>query len=172
MKLIDKLIPTLQSQSVSYDDGVVCGVIIVLSHTEKKMYIGYRGDLYTGVNTVLSSLRNGRHSNQRLQNAYNTGKVEIYTYPTDTVGEALDLKNSIIDEFARNDMFYNVYGKNHTARIQHQLNTRVPRKSRKVTVDGTLYETKKAAAVAYGFSESTVAYRIKSPNYPEWKEAE
>ena len=169
---INKLIPSLKHTSVSFDDGIVCGVMIIFSHKEKKMYIGYRSNLYMGVNSTLSSLRNGRHSNQRLQNAYNDGKIEIYTFPTDTVGEALDLKNSIVDEFARTDVFFNVYGHNHTARIQHQLNTHVPRKSRKVLVQGVLYETKKAAAVVFGLSESTVAYRIKSPNYPKWKEAE
>ena len=166
---VNKLVPGLKHVDVEFDDGVVCGVLIVQCKETKKMYVGYRSNLYAAVNSISSALRNGRHPNKPLQAAYQNATLEFYTFPTDTVGEALDLRNSIIDEHAKKDVFFNIYGASHVARVTKQLARYSGRKTSGVLVNGVFYETRKAAAVHFGITESTVSYRIKSEAYPDWK---
>jgi hypothetical protein len=166
---IKKLIPGLQPMSVTADDGLVCGVLVLYCPIFKKMYISYRSNLYAGLSSVMAALRNNRHPIKALQEAYDLGTLEEYIYPTDTVGEALDLKSSILDQYAKEDVFFNVFSTSHIARVTSQLARFPARKSSKVSVNGTIYESRKEAAIVFGFSESTVSYRIKSSYYPDWK---
>ena len=168
---MENMVPGMKHTPVEFDDGIVCGVLILYCKKTHKLYIGYRSNLYSGVNSIMSALRNKRHKNLELQASYDKNSLSVFTFPTDTVGEALDLKNSIIDEFAQKNIFFNIYAQAHISRIQTQLRKYNGRKSTPVKICKESFATRKQAALAYGLSESTVSYRIKSPNYPEWKEA-
>lgn len=166
---VNNLVPGMNHVSVGYHDGVVCGVLIIQCKKSKKLYVGYRSNLYSAVNTIASALRNGKFANHQLQAAFFDGGVKFFTIPTDTVGEALDLRNSIIDEYAGSNIFLNVYGAGHVARVKKQV-TRFPApdRSSKVSVEGVVYESRRECALAHGFTVSTVAYRVKSSAYPAW----
>ena len=168
---VNKLVPGMTHVPVESHDGVVCGVVIVQCKKTKKIFFVYRANLYAAVNTIASALRNGNHGNKKLQAVYNDGGVKFFTFPTDTVGEAVDLRNSIIDEYAHKDIFLNIYGHAHVERVKRQV-SRFPAPSRasKVKVDGVIYSSRREAALAYGFTVSTVAYRLKNPAYPDWKQ--
>ena len=166
---VNKLVPGMVHVPVEFHDGAVCGVLIIQCKKTKKMYVGYRSNLYAAVSTISSALRNGVFINHRLQFAFNDGGVKFFTFPTDTVGEAVDLRNSIIDEYAHKDIFLNIYGHARVERVKRQV-SRFPAPSRasKVKVDGVVYSSRREAALAYGFTVSTVAYRLKNPAYPGW----
>lgn len=168
---VNKLVPGMSHVAVESCDGVVCGVLIVQCKRTKKLYVGYRSNLYAAVNTMSSALRNGRHANHRLQAAFNDLGVKYFTFPTDTVGEALDLRNNIIDELAHKDVFLNIYGANHVERVKKQVSRfPTPRRASRVQVDGYVFASRREAALAHGFTVSTVAYRLKNPAYPSWKQ--
>lgn len=166
---VNKLVPGMVHVPVEFHDGAVCGVLIIQCKKTKKMYVGYRSNLYAAVSTISSALRNGVFINHRLQFAFNDGGVKFFTFPTDTVGEALDLRNSIINEHAASDMFLNIYGASHAERVKKQVaRFPSPNRSSKVSVDGVVYESRRECALAHGFTVSTVAYRVKSSAYPAW----
>ena len=166
---VNKLVPGMVHVPVEHHDGVVCGVLIIQCKKTKKLYVGYRSNLYSAVNTTASALRNGKFANHQLQAAFFDGGVKFFTFPTDTVGEALDLRNSIIDEYAGKDVFLNIYGAGHVARVKKQVaRFPTPNRSAKVSVDGVVYESRRECALAHGFTVSTVAYRIKNEAYPGW----
>ncbi len=169
MKLKD-FFPELRQPIIEYDDGLVCGLIILIMHNPDQIYISYRSDLYKGTGSLMSVLSNGKHTNLTLLAAYqNATKREWFNYPTDTVGEALDLKNNLLDEYAKHDIFINVRGSTHENRVLAGL-ARGGRRSSKVEINGEIFANRKAAALHFGFSESTIGYRIKSDAYPKWKE--
>lgn len=168
---VNKLVPGMTHIPVESCDGVVCGVVIIQSKKTKKIYVGYRANLYAAVNTISSALRNGNHGNQKLQAAFNNGGVKYFTFPTDTLGEAVDLRNNVIDEYAHKDIFLNIYGASHVERVKRQVSRfPTPRRASRVQVDGYVFASRREAALAYGFTVSTVAYRLKNPAYPSWKQ--
>jgi hypothetical protein len=168
---VNKLVPGMAHVAVEYRDGAVCGVLIIQARASKKFYIGYRANLYDGVNTVASALRNGHHANALLQEAHHKDVLDYFTFPTDTVGEAMDLRNSIIDEFAQMGVILNTASVRYTERVQKQVARFPARRSSKVIVDGVSYDSRQAAALAHGFTVSTVAYRIKHAAYTNWTQA-
>lgn len=167
---VNKLVPGIKPKEVEHNEGTVCGVFIIQCQKTKKIYVGYRTNLYAAIRTATSALRKGRHRNKLLQAAHDNGGLKYYTFPTDTVGEALDLRNNIIDEFSHKDIFLNIYGANYVTRVRKQVTKYSSSGSSGVMVDRILYDSRKAAALAYGLSVSTVAYRIKSPIYSNWSQ--
>ena len=167
---VNKLVPGMVHVNVAHDDGAICGVMILQCKKSKKFYVGFCSNLYNAVNTTASKLRNGIHPNQRLQSCFNEGGVKYFTFPTDTVGEAVDLRNSIIDEFY--DKTLNIYSADRKDRVKKQVaRWPNPRTAQRVMVDGVVYESRRECALAHGFTVSTVAYRIKNPAYKGWTAA-
>lgn len=165
---VNKLVPGMVHVPVEFHDGAVCGVLIIQCKKSKKIYVGYRANLYAAVNTIASALRNGNHGNKKLQAVYNDGGVKFFTFPTDTVGEAVDLRNSIIDEYAHKDIFLNIYGAGHVERVKRLVSRWPTPRVAKVKINGVVYESRREAALTFGFTVSTIAYRIKSDAYPTW----
>ena len=165
---VNKLVPGMVHVPVEFHDGAVCGVLIIQCKKTKKIYVGYRANPYAAVNTIASALRNGNHGNKKLQAVYNDGGVKFFTFPTDTVGEAVDLRNSIIDEYAHKDIFLNIYGAGHVERVKRLVSRWPTPRAAKVKINGVVYESRREAALTFGFTVSTIAYRIKSDAYPTW----
>lgn len=172
MKL-NQFFPELRTSLVEHDDGLVCGLIILVLHEPNKIFISYRSDLYKGTMSTMSMLNRNKHTNHVLQTAYNErGKKEWFNYPTDTVGSALDLKNSLLDEYAKHDIFVNIRGTTHVKRVLAGLARGFGRKSTPLIIEGQFFINRRAAAIFYGFTESTISYRINSDAYPRWNEVE
>ena len=78
---VNKLVPGMVHVPVEFHDGAVCGVLIIQCKKTKKIYVGYRANLYAAVNTIASALRNGNHGNKKLQAVYNDGGGEVLYLP-------------------------------------------------------------------------------------------
>ena len=170
-KQLKDFFPELRRPIVSFDEGLVPGLIILVLHNPDQIYIGYRSDLYTGTCSLVSMLTNGQHLNYRLQAAYQNAQTRSwFNYTTDSVGEALDLKNSLLDEYAKHDIFINTRGSAHDNRVKAGLARGLVRRGSKVRINGVIFQNRKEVANEFGFTVSTVSYRIKSATYPGWQE--
>lgn len=113
-KLIEKLDDFIEINRDNKTNTVpniskLSGVYIIVPDGANKGYVGSSGDLALRINSQMSSLRNNRNHNKKLQDVFNSQpNCKVYILQTENREDAYKKEQEIVDKFKNEEMLFNV----------------------------------------------------------------
>lgn len=172
------------------------GVYIILHRSSGKMYIGSSGDIDFRIKAHKRLLKNNRHKNKFLQEAYNHDTdLTILSRDFTTIEEARDAEQWLLDKYYPLRKLFNIatdarfpgkgrayipseYRLRRTSeankgKIISEKHKDLIREARgiKCVIEGVIYPSIAKVAETFGVSQPTVKDRInsKTARFKEWK---
>lgn len=154
-----------------------------LAVTRDRVYVGSTGNSYDRIQKHKSLLKHGKHWNKELQEGFDqTGKLDVVVFPMPNSQAALQLEQKLLDKGKEMGAVLNIaedvtrsqQGRPVTEEVKEKLRyTRTDeqkkrmkegrlKNSRKISVEGTLYDNIQEVAAVYNLSYFAVWERLKS----------
>lgn len=171
----------------SIDYAKVPGVMVITHDHSGKMFVGYASDLYIRTAFFRRQLEFNKCKIQLLQEAYNEHPgVSVLCTITQSIDEAIVLKQTILNDFKSSDMLFNKYASAKRARYSSRSEAEIEKrhlthdwgKAWASWIDGTtdtavrigsrVYRSMKEAALYLNIPQAIVKKRIENPDFPFW----
>lgn len=170
------------------------GAYRLLHKPTGRFYVGSSNSVMRRINEHRYCLLRGDHQNPKLNEVFTTwADFEITIWVAATVEEAMSVEQSLLDTHAGTELCCNVsltafpdrvgerWGADHRNRIHRSMigRTHTPdtkalislTRSRRVSINGTIYDSAAIAANKLGLPHKRVRNRLMSdsPSFKEWK---
>ena len=155
---------------------------------EGKYYIGYSRNIMKRWEQHRYDLKTKRHSNVRMQRAYEKYGSECFTYEIlqecETEEEAKNVELSYLEDLTIRDKLYNLIFVNDKGLIYHSdeslmnmsqsqkesyMKGRVIANKRSIIINGITYPSINEASRQLGMSNCNITYRLKSSKYTNYE---